>query len=78
MRLFIFHKNGYTLTELIIAITISGLIIIGISIFIERIQENILISSARTNAQIAVGEFSSRVREIRAMYPQLISINGEV
>ena len=69
-------NTAYTLIELVIAIAVSGIVIVGIAIFSSRIQENILSASARADMQTGVSEFSSRMRELRSTYPGLILMGG--
>ena len=76
MRTTYHNTTAYTLIELVIAIAVSGIVIVGIAIFSSRIQENILTASARANMQTGVSEFSSRIRELRSTYPGLKLIDG--
>ena len=69
-------NTAYTLIELVIAIAVSGIVIVGIAIFSSRIQENILTASARADMQTGVSELSSRMRELRSTYPGLILMDG--
>jgi prepilin-type N-terminal cleavage/methylation domain-containing protein len=45
---------GYTLAELMVAITLSGVVIVGIILFMSRLQNDIISSSDRTRTVLAL------------------------
>jgi prepilin-type N-terminal cleavage/methylation domain-containing protein len=69
-------QSGYTLAELMVAIIISGLVIVGIILFMSRLQEDIVNSADRTHAVIALSDLSEQVRSIRAQYSVLKQVKS--
>lgn len=68
--------SGYTLAELMVAITVSGIVIIGIILFMNRLQGDIISSADRTRTVLALSDLSERVRSARAEYSILKQIRS--
>ena len=68
---FIRPRSGFTIVELMLAIALSGVVIVGIVLFMSRLQKDIISSGDRTRAVLALSEFSERVRSIRSEYSVL-------
>ena len=68
--------SGYTLVELMLAIALSGMVILGIVLFMSRLQTDITNSSDRTRVVLALSEFSERVRSIRSEYSVLMRVQS--
>ena len=61
-------KNAFTLVELIVAILISSIILIGILIFLWDTMENIASSKANTRNLIAFSEFQNKLNSYKNIY----------
>jgi prepilin-type N-terminal cleavage/methylation domain-containing protein len=68
--------SGYTLAELMVAITVSGVVIVGIILFMNRLQGDIISSADRTRTVLALSDLSERVRSARAEYSVLKQVQS--
>ncbi len=68
-------KRGFSLVELVVAVTIAGLIIVGVSVFLTRVNTDIVTSTIRSKIYTDLSLFLDRTTELRRSYPQTTLID---
>lgn len=67
--------SGFTLPELIVAITISSLVILGVTAFLSKINQSIADSVTHAKMYEDLTKFSEKVRDYRHVYPDTIAVD---
>ena len=61
-------KNGFTIIEIVIAITISLLILGGVLVFLQKLQSDILTSEQTTRVYTNLSDFMGTMKNFSKLY----------
>jgi type II secretory pathway pseudopilin PulG len=71
----IFSRSGFTLTEIIVSVAVSGMVIIGITLFMAKIQTDIATTTLRSSVYLDLSRFLEKIHEVRKSYSETILID---
>ncbi len=69
------HNRGFTLIEIIIAVTISTIIMGGVLVFLIQIQKDITTSKQSTRVRTSMTDFIGTMNNFKKIYPETTIIS---
>lgn len=69
------QNSGFSLTEILVSVAISACIIVGVTVFVVRLNGDIAVSSARSGIHLDMARFMQKIREARHIYADAIILN---
>ena len=71
-----YRYHGFTLMEVIIAVTISTIIMGGVLVFLIQVQKDITISKQSTKVRTNITDFISTMNNFKKIYPETTLLVG--